>query len=172
TAVGCTFRDGYGKLFELRVVDGITLPYLLKSKETEDCILLSGGRCRIHAHRPGFCRLFPLGRMYNETGFDYFLQTGQCRCGKTKPVTVREWLGIPDLEEYERYIQSWHDLTEKCQKDAMQAATSGESRKAANAEYILGISMKLLNAFFIPPYDTNTPFYEQYYKRLNALDQK
>ncbi|MCD7744628.1 MAG: YkgJ family cysteine cluster protein [Lachnospiraceae bacterium] len=55
-----------GKL-ELNVVDGIILPNLKMNGIDEACGFLDGdGRCSIHPHRPGVCRLFPLGRYYEK----------------------------------------------------------------------------------------------------------
>ena len=64
---------------ELNVVDGIILPNLKLAGDSEQCTFLNGeGRCSIHPHRPGICRLFPLGRYYEEDGFHYILQTHEC----------------------------------------------------------------------------------------------
>lgn len=65
---------------DLSVVDGIILPHLKMTGKRDCCPFLSGeGRCRIHAFRPGFCRLFPLGRLYEDGSFSYFLQTKECK---------------------------------------------------------------------------------------------
>ena len=57
---------------ELNVVDGMVLPNLKMAGEEEACPFLKDGRCSIHGYRPGICRLFPLGRIYEENGFKYF----------------------------------------------------------------------------------------------------
>ena len=63
-----------GKI-ELNMADGMILPDLKMDTEREACPFLdSRGRCSIHASRPGLCRLFPLGRYYEENGFKYFIQ--------------------------------------------------------------------------------------------------
>lgn len=49
---------------ELNVVDGMVLPNLKMAGEEEACLFLKDGRCSIHGYRPGICRLFPLGRIY------------------------------------------------------------------------------------------------------------
>ena len=51
------------KKVEWNVVDGQILPNLaLRSGADEACGFLDeAGRCRIHAYRPGICRLVPLG---------------------------------------------------------------------------------------------------------------
>ena len=64
----------------LSVVDGIILPHLNMTKGKDACSFLSeDGRCRIHGFRPGFCRLFPLGRIYENGSFSYFIQTKECK---------------------------------------------------------------------------------------------
>ena len=57
---------------ELNLVEGIILPNMKTSGENERCGFLNGeGRCSIHALRPGFCRIFPLGRFYENHSFQY-----------------------------------------------------------------------------------------------------
>ena len=52
---------------ELQVVDSVILPDPRMDGEKEQCVFLNEqGRCRIHAMRPGLCRVFPLGRIYEE----------------------------------------------------------------------------------------------------------
>ena len=50
----------------LRVVDGVILPHLKMTEQSDRCSFLNEeGRCSIHDARPGFCRMFPLGRGWN-----------------------------------------------------------------------------------------------------------
>ena len=57
---------------------------------------------------PGICRLFPLGRFYENGSFKYFLQVHECpKPNKTK-VKIKKWLDTPDLKRYETYICDWH----------------------------------------------------------------
>lgn len=54
-------------------MDNLILPNLLLTGEDEHCTLLDdNGRCSIHESRPGFCRMFPLGRIYENGTFSYF----------------------------------------------------------------------------------------------------
>ena len=79
TGLSKTFEELLAGPLELNVVDGIILPNLKMCGENEACAFLnSEGRCSIHAIRPGFCRLFPLGRYYENESFRYFLQTHEC----------------------------------------------------------------------------------------------
>ena len=67
----CRLSGGLGKspeellrsVLELGIFDGNILPHLAMRGTEEKCVFLNQeGRCSIHEIRPGFCRLFPLGR--------------------------------------------------------------------------------------------------------------
>ena len=75
--IGIAFPDLAGKFVEWNIVDGIVLPNLMMQGQEERCVFLTdNGRCCIHDFRPGICRMFPLGRYYEENGeFRYFLQS-------------------------------------------------------------------------------------------------
>ena len=90
---GKSFEALLADTIELNVVDGLILPNIKMVNGT--CTFLNAeGRCGIHAARPGFCRLFPLGRYYEDGGFKYFLQIHECdRAGKVK-VKVSKWIDI------------------------------------------------------------------------------
>ena len=83
----CRLSRGLGKqpqeligiVLELGVSDGNILPHLMMKGKEESCVFLNEeGRCSVHAIRPGFCRLFPLGRYYTEDGFKYIIQIHEC----------------------------------------------------------------------------------------------
>ena len=77
TGTGLTFEDLLKGRIELNMSDGLILPNLKMAGEKEACSFLNGeGRCSVHPFRPGFCRLFPLGRRYENGSFQYFLQSG------------------------------------------------------------------------------------------------
>lgn len=106
-------KQGTGKDFaqlldhemELNVVDGMIHPNLKMDEDTDACPFLGENeRCKIHAFRTGICRLFPLGRLYEEDGFRYFLLTQECRKENRGKVKVKKWLGITNLKAYEKYI--------------------------------------------------------------------
>ena len=57
----------------------------------EQCIFLnSEGRCHIHSIRPGFCRLFPLGRFYENGSFKYILQIHECPKTNRSKIKVKK----------------------------------------------------------------------------------
>ena len=141
---------------ELGLDDGLILPHLkLQKREDgeEACGFLNEeGRCRIHGFRPGLCRLFPLGRYYENGDFRYYLQMDQCpKPGKAK-VRIRKWLGIPQLDRYEDYIRDWHGLLTRCRQGADR--NGDEARRS--------VSLLLLRLFFLTPYDGTADFYGQF----------
>lgn len=106
---GKSFEALLADTVELNVVDGLILPNI-KMVDGKCSFLNEAGRCSIHAARPGFCRLFPLGRYYEDGGFKYFLQIHECeRAGKVK-VKVSKWIDTPDLQKNTEYINRWHDF--------------------------------------------------------------
>lgn len=142
---------------ELNIVDSLILPNLKMTGNQEACAFLNAnGRCSIHAFRPGICRLFPLGRIYENDSFKYFLQVHECPKENKTKVKVKRWLDTPDLKKYEKFICDWHYYLKALQK-----------KVEAEPELIKQVSMELLNRFYIMPYDQERDFYEQFYERLN-----
>ena len=72
-----TFENLLKEQIELHVADGMILPNL-KMTDKDVCPFLKEKRCSIHSFRPGICRVFPLGRIYEENRLDYFLQVDGC----------------------------------------------------------------------------------------------
>jgi len=145
---------------ELQVVDGIVLPNLKMGGKEERCGFLNReGRCGIHGFRPGICRLFPLGRIYDEQGFQYFLQVHECRKENRAKVKVRKWIDTPDVKRYERFVSDWHFFLKRLEREMEE----NEDQTLANK-----ISMYVLKQFYLMPYDKDQDFYDQFGKRLEA----
>lgn len=155
-----TFDNLLNINIELIVDRGILVPTLKMREGDGKCTFLSeGGRCSIHSVRPGICRLFPMGRLYEEGSFYYFLQKDECNYpGKTK-VKIKKWLETPDISKYEKYINDWHyfimDIREYISK--------------ASDDEINQINTILLKIFFISPYADD--FYTDFYNRLNRVKE-
>lgn len=115
------------------------------------------GRCGIHEIRPGFCRLFPLGRIYENGTFRYFHQIHECSKGGKTKVKISKWLGIPNLKQYEKFVLDWHDFLEEAGEEA---------RQKKDADSMKQLGMGLLYVFYRKPYDMERDFYEQFYARL------
>lgn len=143
---------------ELHPVDGVILPNLKMTGSAERCVFLSAQRrCSIHAFRPGLCRLFPLGRYYENGGFRYFLQQSECRMEPKTKVKISRWMDTPRLKDYEKYVLDWHNFLESVQ-ELLSSAQDEQLAKELN--------VYILNTFFIQSYGRGADFYEQFAQRL------
>ena len=162
---------------ELNVVDGIILPNLKLAGDSEQCTFLNeAGRCSIHPYRPGICRLFPLGRYYEEDGFRYILQVHECEKQNRSKVKIRKWMDTPDMERYDAYIADCHaflsKLRAKLEKETLAGASSDAADEEASSQDLAkSISMYVLQQFYLLLYDTSRDFYSQYEARMAAAKE-
>lgn len=158
TNLGKTAEELFAGELELGVADGNILPHLRMTGKEERCVFLNEqGRCSVHAFRPGFCRLFPLGRYYENDTFKYFLQIHECKKQNRSKIKVRKWVDTPDLKRYEQYINDWHYFL----LDVQEVLYNTE-----DTQLIKNLNLYVVNRFFIKPYETDKDFYEQFYQRL------
>lgn len=147
-----------GKI-ELNMVDGVILPNIAMTKATGGCGFLDENeRCSIHTFRPGFCRLYPLGRYYENDSFKYILLKDECKKENRTKVKIKTFLGVEKLKEYEKYVTDWHYYIKKIGQSVTESMAQGREAEAK------ALSMNVLQTFFITPY-TEGDFYEQYYAR-------
>ena len=158
-----TFEDLLIDKIELNIQDGIIIPNLKMTELSEKCSFLnSEGRCEIHAFRPGICRLFPLGRYYENYKFKYFLQVHECGKENKTKIKVKKWIDTPDLKSNERFVIDWHYFLEDLQNVV----------KATQDEILIkSVNMHLLKEFYMKPYDTNLDFYLQFNERLSQAKE-
>lgn len=166
--------NGLGKQFEelqaegilaLHAEGGMILPYLCMCEDGEGAcpLLAADGRCSIHPFRPGYCRLFPLGRDYDaETKtFQYFIVDNGCDMPGKMKVKISKWLGIPELPRYERYVADWHYFCRDV-KVYME--------KAEDEAFVRQLNLFLLKVFYLTPYvvpgDGTKDFYDLFEMRL------
>lgn len=151
--------SGEQPVIELSMADGILLPNIRMQKENNSCIFLDDNkRCKIHNYRSGFCRLYPLGRIYEDGGFSYFNQILECDYPNKSKVKVKKWLGINNLPEYENFVLRWHDYLEDFRQ---------EVREAADTSDVSTLCVQFLTKFYREPYTMEKSFYEQIYERMN-----
>ena len=97
--------------------------------EKEQCVFLNEqGRCRIHAMRHGLCRVFPLGRIYEESRIRYFLQMDACQKPGRSKVKVGKWLDTPQMERYERFLMDWHEARKEMEKQVKDGIGEQEAK--------------------------------------------
>ena len=158
TGLQISFDELLQDKLELNVQEGIILPNMKTEGESERCGFLDEkGRCSVHALRPGLCRIFPLGRYYENRSFQYFLQVHECKKEPKLKVKVQKWIDTPDVKKNEKFIIDWHyflkDLTA-----SLRASDSGEYQKT--------VSLYILKSFYQKPWDLDRDFYEQFHERL------
>ena len=145
-------------VIELGHADGLLLPHLKINTGKGACTFLgTDGRCSIHGFRPGFCRLYPLGRIYENGSFSYFIQIHECPFPNKTKVKIKKWLGIDNLPAYEAFVLKWHDILEDARREVADITDQSE-----RSRYIVAF----LKRFYQTPYDTALDFYGQFEKRL------
>jgi len=158
-----TFEELLVDKIELNIVDGIIIPNLKMSVLSERCSFLNGeGRCEIHVFRPGICRLFPLGRYYEDHSFKYFLQVHECKKENKTKIKVRKWIDTLDLKSNERFVIDWHYFIDDIQNVI---------KKMQDDNLIKDINMYVLKNFYMKPFDTNIDFYLQFNGRLKEAEK-
>lgn len=157
-----SFEELLVEKLELNVVDGVILPNI-KMQPGKDCcgFLNEEHRCSVHPFRPGMCRLFPLGRYYENRDFKYFLQVYECKNENRTKVKVKKWLDMPNLKEYEAYIKRWHYFL----------VDTGEYL-AQHPEEMKELSMQILTQFYLIPFMDEAKFYEEFDKRMSIIEKK
>lgn len=161
-----SFEELMADKLELNVVDGIIQPNM-KMQEKKDCcaFLNEEGRCMIHTFRPGFCRMFPMGRIYEENDFHYFLQVYECPYPNKTKVKVKKWLELPEFSRYEAYVKKWHSFLKAARKVV---------KETENDIVVKNLNMYLLKQFYIKPYDTAEEnardFFGQFEERLKEAE--
>lgn len=156
--LGKNMEELLDSCLELGVVDGNILPHLRMEGEKEQCVFLDeNGRCSIHSIRPGFCRLFPLGRYYEDGGFRYILQIHECKKTNRSKIKVRKWIDTPNLKEYEKFVADWHYFLLGVQEVLYQSEDS---------QLIKNLNLYVVRRFYMQPYSGEEEFYPQFYRRL------
>ena len=160
---GSDFDGLLKESLELHMESGLILPNLRMNGPDERCAYLDKeGRCGIHGARPGICRLFPMGRAYENRTFYYFLQPHECKKKRRAKIRVRRLLEMDHLEEYEDFIKQWHYFLEDI-GSAMKTLT--------DASLVRTLNMYILRQFYISPFD-NGDFYQEVKARINEARER
>lgn len=161
--LGKRFEELLAREVEFHVEDGLILPNMkmIGEKELSCGFLDENGRCSIHVFRPGLCRLFPLGRNYDEERLEYFVLSDACPAQNKSKVKINKWLSVPRIKDYEKFLVQWHSLTKLLRAYYMERTPEEDVVKAIN--------MKFLNTFYLTAYETED-FYEEFGKRYEEMD--
>ncbi len=167
-------QKGLGKEFsgmlaeewvELNVTGGVILPNMKMNGEEERCVFLNReGRCSIHPVRPGVCRLFPLGRVYDENGdFQYFLQTGECEEKVRSKVKVSKWIDTPEQGRNHDFICKWHALLKYVEESVGRVEDLERSKR---------LNLQMLQIFYMKSYEIGEDFYGQFEERMEIFQRE
>jgi hypothetical protein len=148
---------------ELNLVDGLILPNLKMTETTDGCSFLNDkGRCTIHGYRPSICRIFPLGRYYENQFFHYILQTNECKNTAQTKMKVGKWIDTSSVNEDEKFVIDWHYFLKDVEDIIINTRDENQIRN---------ITMYVLHMFYIKKYTPNANFYEQFNERLTEAKQ-
>jgi len=160
TNLKVSFEQLLADKMELNLVDGIILPNLKMSGESESCNFLNQtGKCNIHAFRPGICRIFPLGRYYENHAYQYFLQKNECKNNSNTKTKVSKWIAAEDVLKNEKFLIEWHYLLNDAE---------GVIKNVTDETLVKKLNMFLLNNFYIKAYSIEVDFYQQFEERLRV----
>ncbi|MBQ3559867.1 MAG: YkgJ family cysteine cluster protein [Agathobacter sp.] len=160
--LGKTMEELLAKEVEFHVEDGLILPNIKMAEVEPKCSFLNEeGRCSIHAFRPGLCRLFPLGRNFEDGKLTYFVLKEACPAPNKSKVKISKWLGVPNLKSYEKFLVEWHGLTKRLRSYYAEHAEEEAVLKAIN--------MKFLQLFYLTAYSEDD-FYQEFDKRTKEME--
>lgn len=155
--LGMGFQDLVQKgLVSILMEDYLLVPYLTMNKDTNCCGFLGADhRCTIHPFRPGICRLFPLGRDYQNGSLSYIYLKDGCQKKAEGKVEVQKWIGVENFSSYEKYLRLWHDF--KKEMSGYLAEANEEQQKQ--------MSLYLLDFFYGRAYESDD-FYREFDGRI------
>lgn len=157
TGLSTSFEQLLGGYIELNVIEGVILPNIAMHPETNACAFLNEeGRCKVHAIRPGICRLFPLGRFYENGDFSYFLQIHECKNKERSKIKVKKWIDVPDVAANHKFVNAWHDFIKDVQEKISHIPDD---------EFVKKIDLFILQQFYMEPY-AKEDFYGQFEVRM------
>ncbi len=146
----------------LTMVGGLILPHIQMTSETDACPFLNAeGRCSIHACRPGMCRLFPLGRNYEDGKLNYILLTEECKKKNRSKMKVGQWIGVKPAEKYHDYILRWHDF-----RKSLAGLLEG-----AQEDEIKSVTMYVLQTFYFTFDAPENAFFETFLQKLDYVEK-
>jgi len=155
-ATKLSFEKMLNNIIELTVHDGIILPNM--KNHDGACVMLENGRCSVHSGRPDFCRLFPLGRLYEGDDFSYIMQVGQCDKASVK-VKVKKWIDTPDYDLHSYYIRKWHGIIRRTASIVAEPGSDPEKNRK--------MLTTLLTLFYQQPYLNINRFYIEFDMRAD-----
>lgn len=146
----------------LTIRDGLVLPHIQMNSKTDACPFLNvEGRCSIHSYRPGMCRLFPLGRNYEDGKLNYILLTEECKKKNRSKIKVSQWIGVEPAREYHAFVLRWHDFRKQ------MIGLFGEAQE----DEIKSLTMYVLQTFYFAFDAPEDVFFEMISQKLDYVEK-
>ncbi|MDN5300465.1 MAG: uncharacterized protein PWP51_3018, partial [Clostridiales bacterium] len=150
----------------------LDLPHLKMNNVGAACSFLNtDGRCSIHSHRPNICRLFPLGRVYEEDDFKYILQQNACVKPKLEKVKIKKWISIDSYPENKAFLLEWHRLLGAI-AFRMKFIREADSIRVFNNDFINGFYNIELPLQQMDDTEAHRTFYKQFYETLPSIKNR
>ncbi len=163
TNLNLAFEELLIDKIELNVVDGVILPNLKMTGPDEGCTFLGQeGKCSIHPYRSGICRIFPLGRVYDNHNFKFFLQTNECNNLSKTQIRISKWIDTPEPEKNKKFLIDWHYFLNDVEHII---------KNTQDENLIRNVNMYILNSFYVKKYTTDMDFYIQFSQRLSTIQK-
>ncbi len=145
----------------LTVVNGLVLPHIQMNRETDRCPYLNEqGRCSVHSFRPGMCRLFPLGRNYEDGKLNYILLKDECKKNNRSKIKVSQWIGVQPARQYHEFVLRWHDF-----RKYLASLFEG-----AEETQIKEVTMYVLQTFFFLFDAPEGEFFTVFFQKMDAVE--
>ncbi len=149
---------------ELHIEEKLTLPNLKMIGALEGCGFLDKDeRCVIHDHRPSVCRMFPLGRYYDQGSFKYIYKPGDCIMPDPSKIKVKKWINIANYEENKAFILDWYKFLK---------ALKWRVKFIHDKKELAEVNTYVINHFFNIQWDEGQDFYRELEARIITAKDK
>ena len=149
---------------ELHIEEKLTLPNLKMIGALEGCGFLDKDeRCVIHDHRPSVCRMFPLGRYYDQGSFKYIYKPGDCIMPDPSKIKVKKWINIANYEENKAFILDWYKFLK---------ALKWRVKFIHDKKELAEVNAYVINHFFKIQWDERQDFYKELEVRIITAKDK
>ncbi len=161
-ALNISFDKLLEKNIYLKQCGKLKLPYLQMKADKTCSFLNSNHRCTVHFNRPNICRMFPLGRVFMQDDFKYFIEEDSCPASDLKEIDIKTWLNIDEYDANKEFIIIWHNLI-KALNFRVKFIYDEAELKELN-EFLID--------FFYKDLDITKSFYKQFNNKLKEGKNK
>ena len=108
SSLGISTKEFHEKYSMFKSMDGIPRCFL---RNRPKCPFKENNKCTIYDNRPVRCRLFPLGRVFQEDEIIYVLPEDKCQGFDTgKKQTIAEWIENENVTESDELTSKWNSF--------------------------------------------------------------